>query len=1052
MKINFLIVIFLFISSFVFSQQTCSYNELENLWKSANTLYNKSMYVSAQKLFTEILMHKDAANSLYRDDAAYYIALSALHLQSKDAELQINKFLLEYPESRNCNDANYNLANFNFKNKKYKEAIELYKKTDRTSLTAEEQVEYYFRLGFCYFARKDFNLAANTFYEVKDGEDIYSTMSLYFYSHIKYLQLQYQTALNGFLKLEKQPAFSSIAPHYIVQLYYLQSDYDALIAYAPKLLDTISGNRAIETNKLLGRAYYQKKQFAKAIPYLDNYITGSQTVTDFDNYELGFAYYQTQDYAKAATSFTKITNFKDSLGQNAAYHLGDCYLKIDKKVEARRAFDISSSKNYDKNIKEESLFNFAQLCFELSLSPFNEAIVAFTKYIEEYPNSPKIEKAYDYLVEALLSTKKYQDAISIIEKMPKRNSKIDAAYQRITYYRGLELFTTLKYTEAIAMFDKSLKYNIFDKTLSSLSFYWKAESYYRLNKTDEAISLFKEFVNSTGSVSLDEYSQAHYNLGYAYFNKKDYNTANTWFRKYEMQVGKDTSSITNDALNRIGDCYFIAKEFTPAANYYKKAYQIALISPDYTLYQLALSHGGLKQYKEKIWSLRKLINSYPKSEYISNAYFEVGRTYHTNENNADSAKYYYTQSISKFPNSSIKKAALSNLAAIYFNDKQYNEALETYKIVVSEYANSEEAASANEMIKTIYIELNNPNAYIDYANKEGQGINISKDEQDEIMWLAAKKLYIDKKYNDALNSLSKYISTFPTGKFIIEANYFKAELHFYFEEKTQAIAPYKVVADATRGPYTEESTIKLASLLYDEKNWSESFKYYDKLYSLSENKSTKLLAILGKLRTSFFLNDYDQVIASASLLIENETANEENRREALYKMAKSYQQKDNLIRALGIYEKLAIEQVSYEGAESKFHVAEINFALKKDSIAEDIIYEFAQSNTPQTYWLAKSFLLLSNIYEQRNDLFSAKHALQNILNNYNNETDGIKDEASNNLQRIYDAEQANKMQEELINQNKTLNNTPDTINNNDTEVKIELTQPAEIENNKEENE
>ena len=84
-------------------------------------------------------------------------------------------------------------------------------------------------------------------------------------------------------------------------------------------------------------------------------------------------------------------------------------------------------------------------------------------------------------------------------------------------------------------------------------------------------------------------------------------------------------------------------------------------------------------------------------------------------------------------------------------------------------------------------------------------------------------------------------------------------------------------------------------------------------------------------------------------------------------------------------------------------------------MAEDLIYEFAQSNSPHGYWLAKSFILLSDIYYERGDNFSAKHTLQSLLNNYITETDGIKDEASTKLTKIIDEEQADAGAEDMLN-------------------------------------
>ena len=998
----------------LFSQQTQKYkDEINYSYNTAKDLYERGMYVSAQKIFVQILMSEGEDYSFYRDEAAYYIAMCSMNLFNWDAEYQLNNFIETHPESYNNNSASFQMANYHFRNKKYKNAIEWYEKTSRVDLTNEEQSEYFFKLGFSHFARKDFDQAAKVFYEAKDKNDVFGIMSLYFYSHIKYINQQYQTALNGFLILEKNPMFSAIAPFYIAQIYFLQEKYEDVIRYTPSLMDTIKGAQLAEISKLVGSSYYRLGKYEESIPYLQKYISLTSNISDFDYYELGFAYYSTNKYEVAANTFSKIKKMKDTLSQNAVYHMADCYLKLDKKVDARRSFETASLYNFNPEIREDALFNFAQLSFELSLSPFSEAIKAFNQYIHEYPNSPRIDMAYDYLVDAFLSTKNYQEAINIIEKMNNRNPKIDAVYQRLTYFRGLEYFTELRYDRAIPMFDKSLKYGIYDKNINSLAHYWKAEANYRLNKIDEAIGQFKEFVNSTGSLLLDEYGIAHYNLGYAYFNKKDYVTANSWFRKFEMhEKGKNTTTL-NDALNRIGDCYFITKEYKPAADYYKKGITMGLIGNDYSLYQMALSYGGLKMSDQKIWSLKRLIREYPASEYVGNANFEIGRTYHTAINELDSAKYYYNNMITKYPKSSMRKAALSGLGAIYFSQKDYNKSIEIYKQVVTEYPNTEESANAAEMLKAIYIEQGNQ-INIDDLFEGTTGITLSQEEQDDVMWAAAKKLYNDQKYNDALISLTNYLDKFPKGTHYIEANYFKAELSFYFEEKEDALVSYKIVADAPRGNYTEESTLKVASLLYDEKRWNEAYNYYERLYPVSENKSTKLIAAIGRLRCAYILENYDNVISAAVDIIESEKSNEEQVREAYYKMAKAYSEQGNNIRALGLFESLSKEVISYEGAESKYRVAEINYMMDRDSIAEELIYEFAQSNSPHAYWLAKGFILLSDIYRDNGDNFSAKQALQTVLTNYSSETDGIKEEASLKMNEIIDEEESSKVENEYL--------------------------------------
>ena len=1013
-KLLFLAFVLLLFAE-VYSQQTQKYNNVDYTFQRAMDLYNNQMYGASQKVFSEVLLFDEEGQHLsYKDDAAFYIAMCALHLTNRNAEYLLHEYIEEKPESYNNLAAIFQMANYHFKNRKYKNALDWYEKIDRLSLPKEDLPEYHFKMGFSHFARKDYDKASKSFYEVKSSESIYGPMSLYFYSHIKYLNKQYQTALLGFEELKNHPSFSGIVPFYIIQIYYLQTKYAEIIEYAPAILESADGPRTGEVAKMIGSSYFKLGDYTNALKYLKQYHNHTRSTTDYDNYEYGFTLYMNNQYEEAASIFSRIVSMKDTLSQNAAYHMADCYLKLNKKNEAKLAFETASRYRFNDVIREDALFNFAQLSFELDINPFNQAITALTTYIDNYPNSPRIDKVYGLLIDAFWSTKNYKDAISIIDNMKNRSAKVNEAYQRLTFYRGLEHFTALKFNDAIKYFDKSLEHGNYNPSVRALSLYWKADAFYRKGEYNKSISLYEEFINSRGAVTTQEFDYAHYNIGYAFYNIKDYTKANTWFRKFEAQVSKP-STMLNDALNRIGDTYYINRNFSAAAEYYKKSVLTGLIETDYALYQMALAYGGQRMPQQKIWSLSRLIREYPNSEYAGNATYEIGRTYNVEMNKADSAKHYFNILLEKYPNSSMKRSTLSSLGSIYFNERKYENSLDCFKQIIALYPNTNEASHAIEMIKSIYIEMNKPDEYFQYASTNLEGYEISQDEQDSISFLAAKSLYIDQKFYPALEAFSNFLKRFPNSRNATEAHYYKAELHFHFDEKEAATNSYIAVADAPRGIFSEHSTLRAAGLLFDAKDYNKSFTYYNKLFKIAENKNNKLVAAIGRLRTSYLTENHDEVLLAAADVIENDRVNEEQQREAYYKMAKAHLAKEQNIRALSLFERLAAEVVSYEGAESKFRTAEINYVLKRDTIAENIIYDFAKMNSPQQYWIAKSFILLADIFYDRQDFFSAKHTLQSVLNNYSNETDGIKNIASDKLTSILEEEQAIQSTNKFLN-------------------------------------
>ena len=57
-----------------------------------------------------------------------------------------------------------------------------------------------------------------------------------------------------------------------------------------------------------------------------------------------------------------------------------------------------------------------------------------------------------------MQIKNYKAALSALDKIGNKDSRLEEAYQKVAFFRGLELFKNLEIEASIDMFDKSLKY------------------------------------------------------------------------------------------------------------------------------------------------------------------------------------------------------------------------------------------------------------------------------------------------------------------------------------------------------------------------------------------------------------------------------------------------------------------------------------------------------------------------------------------------------------------------------------------------------------------
>ena len=472
---GFVFSVGVFLSISVLAQKTVVYTNGDAEFKTGVELFQKEKYGAAQKSFTKVIDSNKDVQSLIRIDAEYYNSICAIELFNKDGEIFLKQFIKDHPESPKVKSAYFYLGKYNYRKKKYKDAIDWFEKVDIYDLTTEDLAEFYFKRGYSFFESNKLAEAKKDFFEIKDVDNKYAAAAKYYYAHIAYTEKNYETALTDFSKLQQNETFGPIVPYYIAQIYYLQGKYETVITYAPSLLDSAITKRAPEIAKIIGESYYKLSKYKEAIPYLKRYEKSEGSLSRKDNYQLGFSYYKINEYEDAINYFIKVGNIDDSLEQSAFYHIGDCYIKTDSKQNALNAFGQASKLDFDKSVQEDALYNYAKLCYELAYNPYNEAIRAFQKYIKNYPNAPHVDEAYTYLVNVFITTKSYKEAIEAIESIKVLTPELKQVHQKVTYYRGVDLFNNMEYAEAIKMFDKSNTY-LFDRNIRASAIYWKADN------------------------------------------------------------------------------------------------------------------------------------------------------------------------------------------------------------------------------------------------------------------------------------------------------------------------------------------------------------------------------------------------------------------------------------------------------------------------------------------------------------------------------------------------------------------------------------------------
>ncbi|MGQ9619764.1 MAG: tetratricopeptide repeat protein, partial [Bacteroidales bacterium] len=926
-------------------------------------------------------------------------AMAALRLFNSDGEYRMTRFLAEHPGTSRANEALTALGDYFYQNKNYRKAVIYYRQVNRILLSTEKMPEYCFRYGYSQYMNGDRSTALLMFSEIKDIDTYYTAPALYYFSHIAYEEKKYETALEGFMRLRNDETFGSVVPFYIVQIMYLRKDYDGILEIAPELLKSASKMRAVELYRFIGDAYYNKGNYKEATDYLEKYGAGAKASGREDKFQLAYCYYMTGEYDKAVKVFLELTARSDILSQNVWFLLGDCYLKKNDKNRAQFAFGQASLLNYDARIKEESLFNYAKLLYETSYSPFGEAIRAFQEYINLYPGSDRIQEVYNYLVSTYMQIKNYREALASLDKITRKDTHLEEAYQRVAFYRGLELFKNMELQAAINMFDKSLEYEKYNRQLRARAIYWRGEAWYRLGQYVNAISDYQVFMGIPGSMQLDEYNLVRYNLGYAFFNQKDYFTALTHFKTFEAAATAVRPDILVDARNRIADCYFINTNYAEAVEFYNKVIEFGKIDTDYALYQKGFALGLMNNQKAKAETLTALISGYTSSKYVPGALYERGRAW-VSLKDRTRGEADFNQVVTSFPGSPFAPRAIVQLGLLYFDTGENEKAITQFKKVIENYSSTPEARYAFTGLKNAYVEINDVESYFAYVKSlKGFG-DFDLAEKDSLLYISGEKLYMAGNCDKASEIFRNYLNEFPYASFRINALFYLSECAMTKGRKDEALNNYLQVIESPGSDFYEVALQSVAALMFENEDYLKAFGYYEQLEKVTEKPEIQIMALRGQLKSAWEAGDAEKTIIVAEKISKTQSAPEELLREATFMAAKAHHSLNHYDEALREFRKTATEITTVQGAESKYRVAELLNLRGNNTEAEKVINEFISLNTPHQYWMAKIFILLADINTRKGDIILARATLQGLRDNYSAQDDGIIDEVKSRLDSL----------------------------------------------------
>lgn len=970
---------------------------LEGGWRwnyeRGDALYKSGQFVEAYEEFRKAGHLRGGMNEVEKSGFDYLLAMSAYHAGKAGATELLEHYLDTYPGSADASEAQFALGNIHFGEEAYGEALKCYLTVDPAKLDREERDEYNFKTGYSYFADGDYDKIGPYFSAVSFKSPFF-VHAQYCLGYAEYRSGNYAAAKQHFFTIVDSEAYASVVPFYLMQIEFSEGNYHYVTENGARVLRMATGERARELTRMIGESWFHLSSWQNAASYLAEYEKSGTEMTREVDYMIGFSNYMMQDYTGAETYLSRVPGPDDRLSQNASYHLGDVYLRTGDKARAMQSFSIASSSGHDGQISEDALFNYGKLQYEQGGGYFNEAINVLNRYLATYPSSKRVPQVKEYLAAAYYNSRNFEAAYQAISQMPDPDNNARAALQKIAYSRAIEYYEEGDYANASRLLEESLR-NRYNAKYTALAGYWQGEILYKEGNYGDAIRKYETYIRLSPK-GEQENLMARYDLGYAYFNEHNWDGAKEWLDNFLVEY-KPRDSYRADALNRRGDVEFSNREFWRAIEFYDQA--AALNTPEryYSAFQRAMMLGMVDRTDRKIENLADIVKR-GDSPYVSDAMYELGRTYIATQKYGDASETL-EQFIKLYPASPKYLPALLDLGLVNSNLGDNERALSYYRRVVEQDKHSPQGRDAMNAIRGIYVEENDVDSYFAYAQSMGVETDLGAVQRDSIAFVAAQRVYLSGDKQKAAAALDNYVKSYPEGAYVAGALYFSGENALTMGQKETAYRYFTRLAGMYGNSYTQAAMERVASLAMELEDYSRAADTYSKLSRTASTDRKREEALAGYLKAATVNAGPDERERIAADVL-SRASDKAVVRAARYARASALRELNRDDEALEIFALLDDDVSDAAGAESAFRVIESEYRKGNTARAEELVYAFAEKNTPHSYWLGRSFLILGDIYAAAGDSFQARATYQSIVDGYSNATDGIVEEAKTRISGI----------------------------------------------------
>lgn len=470
------------------------YNTRATYWL-AQTYYQKANYPSAIVRY-ERLLNEDFAE---KQQLPYDLGYAYFKAKNFDKAKQYFTEYLKNPKPEFKNDAELRLADTYYADNQLNEAIAIYDKAENADdytlfqkamalgfkgdtvakiaelkklLNQYKDSEYtddaQYEIATAYAANDDFSNSNEYFSQViRSSSDKDLVANAQIYRAQNYIDLnQNEKALSELRSLGNQYKNTAYASK-IVQasrpIFVKNNDIAGYQSFAQSLGVRIDASELDEINLTSAKNYYAAKDYAKAIPLYEKYLTQNPTGDGLyqAQYELGESYYQTKNSAKALLVLQEVAHVQNDYQEDAQTRIAQIYL--------------------DQNNTAEAKIYLEQLAASTNVNVKNFVNLELMKIYADEKNFAKAESYADMVLTnpknstAVMEMAKVIKARSLMNKG--KDSEAKSAYTALEKSTNTEVAAEALYAKAFYQ-NKAKAFKTSNETIFKLANNYASEEYW----------------------------------------------------------------------------------------------------------------------------------------------------------------------------------------------------------------------------------------------------------------------------------------------------------------------------------------------------------------------------------------------------------------------------------------------------------------------------------------------------------------------------------------------------------------------------------------------